>query len=65
MTHQPPRCPLCGKTLSCDICGPIEGRPAWIRKGEKVPSEQVENAEGEVHWICKICVSRFPETFPH
>ena len=42
-----------------DMCGPIGGRPAWFRKGEKTPTPETKGVEGEYLWICDACVRRF------
>jgi len=55
MARKEPRCGLCGSTLACDNCGPIEGGMVWIRKGEKTPSPRQEGAEGDLRWVCERC----------
>jgi len=56
MPFEPPPCPLCKGTLARDMCGPIEGGIVWVRKGDTRPSEEVEGAEGERHWVCQRCL---------
>ena len=55
-----PPCPLCGGVLVRDNCGPIEGGPVWIRKGETAPSPEVEGAEGTTLWVCGRCLAKAP-----
>ena len=55
MKRDEPTCPLCGAVLSCDSCGPLEGGPVWVRKGETRPAPHEEGQEGDWVYACDRC----------
>lgn len=56
MPRQDPPCPLCGRPIPADWCGPIAGGHAWIRKGERTPSPPGDADEGDWLYVCDACL---------